>query len=273
MTESLFKRQVLPLSLTVLVCAAMIGLLWLEIKALNQFTTNDIVTRVRWVDITIGLTVYLKTSIDFAVFIGRLMKQNSDWKSRISIEIGTAFGNALGTMGVLLLWTFFKEVRWLLATMIFLASLVLFRLADDALAEHLEGVEKGHPIVHKCKLFLEAFNRVTHPVLRFILPNLKTTEKRALAFWPLMVSAFTVPFILGLDDFAGYVPIFNIVNVFGFGIGVFVGHMILNALLYISPERTIQIIRNHWISLAGSLAFVGLGIWGLIEVVRMFTEK
>lgn len=59
-------------------------------------------------------------------------------------------------------------------------------------------------------------------------------------FWPLFLFASSVPFILGLDDFAGYVPLFSVINVFGFAIGVFLGHMILNILLYISPERTIS---------------------------------
>jgi len=54
-----------------------------------------------------------------------------------------------------------------------------------------------------------------------------------MAFLPLCVFSFTVPFILGLDDFAGYVPLFDLINVFGFAIGVFSGHMFLNIMLYI----------------------------------------
>lgn len=272
LTTSFFQRQVLPLVLTVIVCAILIGLLWLEICGLNRLTTTDILLQVRWVDVLVGLTIYLKTSIDFAIFIGRLMGQNNSWKSRIAIEIGTALGNAAGTMAILLVWTFFKEVRWLLALMVFVAALVLFKLAEDSL-EHVtdegigfKGIKKLAAVLEKA---LDTFNKLVAPVLRFVLPNLKTKDRGALAFWPLFVSSFTIPFILGLDDFAGYVPLFSVVNVFGFGIGVFVGHMILNLFLYLSPQHTIRAVKNSLISFIGSLAFIGLAIWGLIEVVRI----
>jgi hypothetical protein len=87
--------------------------------------------------------------------------------------------------------------------------------------------------------------------------------------WGLFIASFTIPFILGLDDFAGYVPLFSIVNVFGFSIGVFLGHMILNMALFIAPAKTIKAVKNPIISLAGSVVFVGLGLWGLFEVAKL----
>lgn len=81
--------------------------------------------------------------------------------------------------------------------------------------------------------------------------------------------SLTVPFILGLDDFAGYVPLFNIVNVFGFGIGVMLGHMILNIFLYISPKRTIRAVKNPIVSFVGSIAFIFLAVWGFIEAYKL----
>jgi cadmium resistance protein CadD (predicted permease) len=275
MPDSLLKRQFLPLVLTIVVCAALVGFLWLEIVGLNQLTSTDILLQIHWVDVLVGLTIYLKTSIDFAIFIGLLMSKNASWKSRIAIEVGTALGNALGTMAILLVWTFFKEIRWLLAIMVFLAALVLFKLAEDSL-EHVTNEGVGLPIVKRAAHFLErGLQRLNHflaPVLRFILPNLKATKEGALPFWPLFLTSFTIPFILGLDDFAGYVPLFSVVNVLGFGTGVFVGHMILNFFLFLSPERTIRIVKNSLISFLGSIAFIGLGVWGLVEVVRILAE-
>lgn len=273
MKESFFKSQIIPLALTVIVCAGLIFALWGEIHILNKFTPGDISLRIFWVDILIGLTIYLKTSIDFAIYIGNLMSKNNGWKSRVAIEIGTALGNAAGTMVILLVWTFFKEIRWLLALMITFAALVLFKLAEGGL-EHAKVEDARYPqwfkkTVNIFEIILDRVNAFIAPVLRFILPDLRMPSGAGLRFWPLFALSFTVPFILGLDDFAGYIPLFSIINVFGFGIGVFAGHMILNILLYISPSHTIRAVKNPVISFLGSVAFVGLGLWGLVEVVHL----
>lgn len=273
MKESFLKSQVIPILLTVVVCAFLIIILWLEVIALNKFTVNDILLKINWIDILIGLTIYLKTSVDFAIYIGNLMSENNSWKSRVAIEIGTALGNAVGTMAILLVWAFFKEVRWLLAIMIMLAAFVLFKLAEDGL-EHAELGDARYPLWFKRTVdvferVLGRLNQFIAPILKHILPGLRMRGCGVLRFWPLFLLSFTVPFILGLDDFAGYVPLFNVVNVFGFAIGVFGGHMLLNMLLYISPRRTTAVVKNPVISFLGSVVFVGLGVWGLVEVARL----
>lgn len=273
---SIFKNQVIPVSLTLVVCLVLTGLLWLEITLLNRFTDVDVVLHVRWYDVLIGATIYIKTAIDFAIYIGNLMEKNHSWQSRIAIEIGTAVGNALGTMGILLLWIFFKEVTWLLAIMIFVAALVLFKLAEDGL-QHAKKEDGKQPLwfrklVNLFEKILRRINALTSPILKFIVPHFGLKNGEGVSFWPLMLLAFTVPFLLGLDDFAGYVPLFTIVNVFGFSIGVFVAHMILNIMLYISPKHTVAIVKNSFISFAGSIFFVVLGVWGIVEVVKLFTH-
>ncbi len=273
MKKTLFANQVLPIVLTVVVFAVLTAVLWLEILLLNRFTTSDILLTVRWYDVAIGLTIYLKTSIDFAIFIARLMDVNPGWKNRIGIEIGTAVGNAAGTLAILILWTFFKEVRWLLALMILIAALVLFKLAQEGL-EHAKVEDDSYPLwfrrmVNAFERLLSKINRFILPVLKYIIPHTSLPNKASASFWGLFTLSFTVPFILGLDDFAGYVPLFSIVNVFGFAIGVFAGHMILNMLLYLSPTHTVRAVKNPVISFLGSVAFVGLGIWGITEVVHM----
>lgn len=273
MSESVLQRQVIPVALTAVVFAFLAGLLYVEILILNQFTETDIVLSVNWLDILIGLTIYLKTSIDFAIYIANLMDNNPGWKSRVAIEIGTAAGNAAGTMVILLIWTFFKEVRWLLVLMILIAALVLFVLAEEGL-EHAQQEDNRFPkwfqkTVLTFQKVLHAINAWTSPVLKVILPHASMKTGSHLKFLPLFAVSFSVPFILGLDDFAGYVPLFSIVNVLGFGIGVFGGHMLLNMLLYISPERTIRAVKNPVISFLGSVAFVLIGLWGIYEAIKM----
>lgn len=270
----LFPDQIVPLFLTGVVFAAMWGLYHLEILLLNKTVVNRevIIPVVRWTDVLLGVTIYLKTSIDFAIFIGRLMSKYSGWKNRIMIEIGTALGNAAGTMGILLIWDLFREVRWLMAIMIVVAALVLLRLAEDGL-DHVKDEEGRYlfPLYGFTRSFeagLQRVNRAVAPVLNRLIPSLSTREN-AVGYGALFVLALSVPFILGLDDFAGYVPLFNIVNVYGFGIGIFLGHMLLNIFLFLSPRRTIAVVKYPLIEFAGSFAFVAIAGWGLVEVVKL----
>ena len=269
MNETFLQRQVIPLVLTVVTCVTLIAAYFGQIHLLNVFTANDISLQIRWYDVLIGMTIYLKTSIDFAIFIGHLMSRNPGYKSRVSIEIATAVGNALGTMVVLTLWTFFKEIRWLLALMVFIASLVLIKMAEDSLEHAVEGAADKSALKRVAMFFekgLSFVNKAIAPVLNKIIPHASMKAGgENMRFWPLFGVAFSVPFILGLDDFAGYIPLFNVVNVWGFGIGVFLGHMILNILLYVSPSRTIKIVKNPWIAFLGAFAFIALGVWGLYE--------
>ncbi len=270
--ESFLKRQIIPLSLTVVAFVVLTALLYVEILALNHFTVEDIALNINPLDVLIGLTIYLKTAIDFAIFIGNVMHKNPGMKGRIAVELGSALGNAAGTMAILLIWTFFKEIRWLLIIMLFLAAIVLFKLAEDSL-EHAHDAE-NHPkwfsfVVRKLEKALHSFNIFTNPLLRRILPHGGMKAAAFATFWGLFAFSFTVPFILGLDDFAGYVPLFSIINVFGFGIGVFLGHMVLNILLYINPEKTIKLVKLPAVALIGAIAFVALGIYGFYEIIHL----
>ncbi len=270
--NSPFTSQFLPLALTFVTCGVLIGALYLLISALNATTSVDIKTQVHLTDVLVGLTIYLKTSVDFALLIGNLMAAYPGWRNRVAIEIGTAAGNALGTMIVLILWNFFRDIKILLGLMILIASLVLFRLAEDGV-EHARGENIKSPtwlrIIDGFETFLHRLNTATSPVLNRILPHVSMKPRVGMTLLGLLGASFTVPFVLGLDDFAGYVPLFNVINVYGFAIGVFVGHMILNALLFISPTKTIKAVKNPIISFIGAVVFFALGIWGIIEAYKV----
>jgi hypothetical protein len=165
------------------------------------------------------MTIYLKTSVDFAIFIGNLMRAYPTVQGRIAIEIGTAVGNALGTYIVLTLWNYFRHVEALLAAMIILAAMVLFKLAQEGL-EHCHEEKTHAPVwlltcVNLLNRVLTPLNRLFGVLLNRIMPNLSMKPVAGLSFVGLLLASFRVPFILGLDDFAGYVPVFSVVNVFG----------------------------------------------------------
>ena len=271
--KTLLSHQAIPLALTFVVCGLLILAIYAEVVVSNIFTRIDILRKIHFSDILIGMTIYLKTSVDFAIFIGNLMTRYHTWKYRIAIEIGTAVGNALGTAVVLFIWNIFREVEIVLAIMIVIASFVLLKLAEEGL-EHIKEYSTTLPnwLNQSSRTFehlLKNFNKLGQPVLKFVIPNLSLKPKKGLTFIGLLGFSFTVPFILGLDDFAGYVPLFNIVNVLGFSIGVLVGHMILNILLFISPVKTVKIVKNPYIAFGGSVVFVGLALLGFYEVWKM----
>lgn len=269
-------EQVIPIGLTVVVFAILVLFLLLEILGINIFSSEKIQTHFRLADILVGLTIYLKTSVDFAIFMGRLMAQNTTWKDRVAIEVGTALGNALGTFAILLVWSVFKEVAWLLAVMIFIATLVLIKLSEESFEHAAEGFSEHKSVLRKVSMYLlravRRVNAVVNPVLRYVVPTISTKEKKFAGFFSLFIFSFSIPFILGLDDFAGYVPLFNVVNVFGFSIGVFLGHMLLNIFLFLSPARTIRVVKNNIISLLGGGAFILLALWGVVESIKLLTH-
>ncbi len=261
--EKFYPNQAIPLLLTTVVFGFGVLIFYLEIALLNALipSSEKISVALRWPDILIGLTIYLKTSIDFAIFIGRLMNNHPGWKNRIMIEIGTALGNVLGTMIILALWATFKEVKLLMSIMITIASLVLFRMAEDGF---------GHAGALKWQNILKKFNGIFDPILDKVIPHQEMKEDvSGNNFRKLFALSFSVPFILGLDDFAGYIPLFDVISVFGFGVGVFLGHMLLNIALFLSPSTTIKAVKTPWISFLGALAFIGLGIWGLVEATNI----
>jgi hypothetical protein len=274
-----FLNQIIPLILAIVTFGILTTFFYFTINILNIFPGQKISLQVAVVDILVGLTIYLKTSIDFAIFMAGLMHKYPGFKNRIAIEIGTAVGNTAGTILVMVIWYFFKGVEVLLAAMILLAALVLFKLAQTSLEHLFHDSTDDHQnpvpkwvldVAHKLDNILTPINKFLAPVVDKIIPTMDIKSDGKTGFMSLLGLAFVVPFILGLDGFAGYIPLFNVVNILGFGIGVFGGHAILNVLLFLNPKITVKVVKNPIIALLGSIVFVGLAIWGLYEAVEVF---
>ena len=270
------ERQALPIILTIITFFGLVGILYLFIVALNLFPHSEpILLALRKRDILVGLTIYLKTSVDFALFIGNLMASNPGWKNRIAIELGTALGNAFGTFVVLAIWSFFKEVPILMVLMVTLASFVLLGMAQDSIEEFYETLKTGTFVKKIFAVFLKGLvmiNSLTSPLLSKIVPHMKITKIKPMPFISLSIFSISIPFILGLDDFAGYIPLFSVINVFGFAIGVFLGHMILNIALFISPNKTVSLVRTPLVLIIGGMAFIAIAFWGFYEALHILKE-
>ena len=267
--------QLVPILLTGVVMAGFLILLHAAILIFNLIPSSEkIFLEIRWTDVIVGATIYLKTSIDFAIFIGRMMSANPGWKNRVAIEIGTAAGNAIGTIAIIGLWVTLKNVDLLLALMVFIASLVLFELAHSSLEHFANWQGQGgakRAAFYVLHGLLDTIKKIIDPVLSRVMPDLGSAMKGQSSLpWPqLLMFSASVPFILGLDDFAGYVPLFSVVNVYGFAIGVIGAHTLLNIALFISPKKTITVVKNEIVSFFGALAFIGLAVYGLVETVKI----
>ena len=279
-----FKNNIMPLIVAVIVLVILWFLYYGEILFLNSlsFTTDKILTDIKRTDVIVWLLIYLKTSIDFAIFIGILMKKYPWIKNRYAIEIWTWLGNMLGTAVVLAIWVFFKEVSLLLWIMVLMASLVLIEMAAWSI-EHLfetdedskDGVKVSPTQIKIANILLTLIKPILYvisPILSKIMPSMSHKEDAAdikKTFWWLFAVSFSIPFILWLDDFAWYVPFFKVVNVFGFWLGVFLWHCVLNIALFISPNTTIKAIKNPNIALLWCIAFIGLGIYWIYEAIKI----
>lgn len=276
--KKVFIQQFVPVVLTIITFLALSTCLYGLLLILNSLPLSEKVELdFRKRDILVGITIYLKTAIDFAIFIGNLMHTNPGWKKRIAIEMGTAIGNAFGTFLILIVWVIFKEVPLLMMAMIFIASVVLLRMAEESLEEFLKQKKSFISIdirkpVSLLQEQLNLINKIFRPILRFFVPNLSLTRAKKLSFANLVVFSFTIPFILGLDDFAGYIPLFSVINLFGFALGVMLGHMLLNIGLFVWPKMTVKAVKHPLVLIIGGLAFIGLALWGFYESIHLLLE-
>lgn len=268
--ESILYSQIIPLLVAFVSTIIFIAILFANITISNSvFPKDPIVLAVRVGDFLLGLYLYVKTSIDFAVFIGSMLSTNQGWKNRIAVEWGTSIGNFLGTLLVLWVWTIFRQTSPLLEGIIVLiASFVLLELAAGSLSR-----------INKDTLFARTANFLLK--IRFItstflgwMPDLEGTMagKKLPSFKALLLYSFTVPFVLGSDDFAGYISVFNVVNVFSFATGVVVGHGLLLAAIFAVPKAAERVLATTAFSILAVITFFVIFLIGFTDATRILLE-
>ena len=239
--KKLLIEQALPILLTFFTFLVLATLLYGLLLILDSLKLGaPIILDFRRREVLFGIIIYLKTAIDFAIFIGNLMRTNPGWKKRIAIELGTALGNGLGTFLILIIWTVLKAVPLLMIVMIFIASVVLLRMAQESFEEFLKQRQSFIKLKMPVSLLqdqLNLVNKIFRPILRFFVPNLNLTKTKKLSFVNLVVFSLTIPFVLGLDDFAGYIPLFTLINVFGFTLGIFWSHAFNHRAFRVSEKN------------------------------------
>ena len=275
MSKKLIEKTI-PLILALLTFFILSTLLYWVLLFLDSLHLNyPVILDFRRREVIFGILIYLKTAIDFAIFMGNLMHTNPGWRKKIAIAFGTSIGNAFGTFLILIVWTLFKEIPALMTAGVFISSVILLKLAEENFEIFLKQKKSFIKIRMPVNLLqnqLDFVNNQFRPVLKFLVPDLNLTGTKKLSFINLIVFSFTIPFILGINDFAGYIPLFEYVNVFGFTLGVMLGHMLLTIGLFLLPKKTVGIVKHPVVLIGGGLAFLAIGIFGFFEAFKILAS-
>ncbi len=268
--------QGLPLAISLVSAFIFIGFLVLNIYAINStFPREPVLFQLRLFDFLIGVYLYLKTSIDFALFIGSMMSTNRGWKNRIGIEWGTTLGNFAGTILVIWIWSIFRSIGQIYeGIIVILASLVLLELASGSMIRLKNaGWDKKQGFAGT---FYNIFNRllgVRSYTSHFLgwMPDVEgaMSGKKAPNTRSLLLYSFWIPFILGSDDFASYISVFSVVNVVSFAIGVIAAHSLLLILLFAYPKKVENFMEKPGFSALAVITFFVIFTVGVNDGVRL----
>ena len=275
--KKVFIRKIVPLFFAIVTFLVLSTVLYGILLFLSSLPLNyPIILDFRRREVLIGIAIYLKTAIDFAILMGNLMHTNPGWKKRIAIGLGTAIGNAFGTFSILVIWTLAKEFRILVIVFIFVSSAILLRLAEESFEEFLKQRKSFIKInirkpVSLLQNQLDFVNRIFRPILKFFVRDLDLTKTKKLSFANLVIFSFTIPFILGFNDFSAYIPLFAYINVFGFTLGILLGHTLLTIGLFAFPKKTIVFVKHPIVLIWGGLAFIGIAVFGFWQVIKILT--
>ncbi len=247
------SKKKLILFLNLLTFLALSLILFGVINIANIFNVqNQIIIKLIPVDILFGIFIYLKTSVDFVVFSGSFIKNHKKSSDLGLFTLGTSLGNGAGMFLVVFIWAFIKNVKILLALSVLIASGFLIFLGSKNLLTFL-----------KTKKILKLTWIKTSEETKS-LEIIKTSSINTFLF------SIKLPFILGIDDFAGYIPLFNILNITSFSVGVLLGHFILTSLILINEKLLRRIVEFNVFDLIGGAFFLGIGVFGIIEIFNFF---
>ncbi len=269
--------KIIPIFFAILIFLGLSTILYGILLLLTSLPLNfPIILDFRRREPLIGIVIYLKTAIDFAILMGSLMHSNPGWKKRVAISFGTALGNAFGTFLMLIIWTLAKEFTILILIFVFVSSVVLLRLAGESFEEFLKQKKSFIKIdirkpVSLLQNQLDFVNRIFRPILKFFITDLDLTKTKKLSFVNLIVFSFTIPFILGFNNFSAYIPLFSYINIFGFTLGIFLGHMLLTIGLFAFPKKTVGFVKHPIVLIGGGLAFIGIAVFGFWQAVNILT--
>jgi hypothetical protein len=266
-----WKGQVTAIAVSVSMLALFTWLTYWIIYGMNQagYVGDKVLSlNIIWYQVLLGMFIYLKTAVDYAIYVGRLMGNNTGFRARIAMNAGTSAGAFIGVTAVLIVWMVFNQVPILMIIMLLVAGAILLGLGDGS-AEHYEDVPNW--LKTPLNAFFETFRPVYQTMTWFMPDICPDTYKRG--FWSLFILSGLLPFFLGADDLAGYMVLLDPSNTFSLLVGIYLADCFIDIALFLNQKLTVKIVKNRWISYFGAIVFVVLALWSFGDAIMLILDN
>lgn len=272
-TQSKRFRQFIPAIICLLLLVLFISLSTVFIQYfINPFSTEKIIVQLHLVDFLVGFFLYFVTAIDYALIVGRMQVNNPSISARVVMNIFTCLGCFFGVTLVLFLWGFAKEIDWLIIALLIFAGSVMVKLAYEGLEYFKDEKSIWFPVRKVVVSGVTSLHEVTRG-LTFWIPELGSPSVAKMTLKELAKWSFLLPFIIGLDDFVGYMGAMTIYNVFSLLAGIYVADVLIDILIFASPALTKKLVESPIFSLLASLAFIYLMYKSYSEAVLLILHS
>ena len=240
-------------------------------QLINPAISEKIIIHFLPVDIAIGFFLYFVTAIDYALIVGRMQVVNNGLKARFTMNVFTCLGCFVGVSFVLFLWGLAKEIDWLIIILLIFAGSVMVKLAYESLGYFRDAKSIPSTIRTLSVKLIGFLHSLTQP-LTFWIPELASPKIAKMSTKKLASWAFLLPFIIGLDDFVGYMGAMTIYNVFSLLLGIYLADIVIDVLIFTSPKLTKKVVEGAILSLLASWAFLYLMYKSYSESINVINK-
>ena len=261
------RKQLLPISVSLSFFIIFSYLTYFILKYINTLNAVEekILITIIYEQVVLGMFIYLKTAVDYAIFVGRLMDKNQGIKKRLAMNIGTSLGCFFGVSLILIIWSIFKEVKIIMFILLLFSGMILIGLGDNS-QEHFHDMNKNF------KTPVQVFFNITRPIVNmftFFMPE-GSMKAKTLDLKSLFIYSAILPFILGADDLAGYMVLMSISNVFSLLIGIYLADAVIDIFLFTNRKLTTKFVKNKFISYFGAIFFIIIGVLSIIKAINIY---
>lgn len=241
-------------------------------RIINPASQEKILFELHVTDILVGFFLYFVTAVDYALVVGRMSIRNPGSRARLAMNVFTCVGCFVGVSLVLLLWGFAKEVPGIILPLLIFAGSVMVKLAYEG-REYFEHSTSIWSWVRSLTMIILKVLYYPTRIFTYWIPELSSPKVESLSVRKLAVWSFVLPFIIGLDDFIGYMGAMTIYNVFSLLIGIYLADIFIDILIFISPALTRKVVENAILSLLAAYAFLYLAYKSFSESILIAEES